>query len=91
MHLQRGTDGSGQSACIADSVEQTARIRVPQYRRAGMPVVHVSSTLAVWKAVKEPAILQALALLSSLQGRILEVAKILLPQLHLLLQATPPL
>lgn len=56
-----------------------------------MPVVHVSSTLAVWKAVKEPAILQALALLSSLQGRILEVAKILLPQLHLLLQATPPL
>ena len=53
----------------------------------GQPVVHVRPGLAVGEAVEEAAKAQALRLFALLAGRVLEVAKVLLAQLHLLLRA----
>lgn len=56
-------------------------------QQGGAPVIHVRAALAVGKAIEEAAKAQAVRLLALLALRVLEVPKILLPQLHLLLHA----
>ena len=47
------------------------------------PIIYISARLAIRKSVKEAAKAEALALLLRLAHCVLEIAKILLPQLHL--------
>jgi hypothetical protein len=100
MPGQQQTTGASthctQHCMKADNAEVAAAPPLHHYTReatagpqpaACAPVVDVCAGLAVGEAVEEPPEAQALALLLRLANRVLEVAEVLLAQLHLLLDA----